>query len=268
MAVVILANSVRGTASRGDLRGGSGIGDEIARHRALRRFLVVGGFAAAGLVAVNLVYFVGRYGLEREDLQVPLLFNLDKELNLPTFLSTLLLAVAAWAAMRVGLLRRRSLRTDSALWLGLAAVLASLAFDELVQIHERFILPVRGLFDSSGIFYFAWVIPAIAVLIGLLPVGLKFIRRLDRGVRFLFVLAAVIYVGGALGMELVGGYLCTTRGCTDPAYVAGTIAEESAEMAGMLVLVHALSIQLRNEVDLLVPGAGAMGESVKHLDGG
>ncbi len=222
-------------------------GRKVSIDPIARRLVVAFATAAVCLIGINLIFFAGRYGLGR-DLAVPRLLNLDEEWNVPTYLSALMLTTGTWVSMRIGQRRRRGRDKESMLWFVLAAGLYYFAIDEVVQIHERLTVPMRDLLGLSGVFYFGWVVPAIIVVAASLPICIRFVRQLDVAMRSLFVGAAVLYVGGALGVELVGGWLCQTRGAGDPSYVASAIVEESAEMAGIIVLLYALFAQLRSNV--------------------
>ena len=76
------------------------------------------------------------------------------------------------------------------------------SLDEFISIHEW----ASQWFDLGGVLYFSWVIPA-AVLVALLGLAyLPFLAHMQPQVRKRFLLAATVYVGGALGMELPLGY--------------------------------------------------------------
>ena len=81
-----------------------------------------------------------------------------------------------------------------------------MAFDEGWSIHETLVNPIRSLLGSSrlGIFYFAWVVPGIAIVLALGLYFLGFLRRLPGLTRRQFILAAALFLGGAIGMELPG----------------------------------------------------------------
>ena len=51
--------------------------------------------------------------------------------------------------------------------------------------------------------------------------------------------AAAIYLGGAIGCEMLGGYLLESYGLTLP-YKASSMIEESLEMAGAVVFIWAV----------------------------
>lgn len=167
-------------------------------------------------------------------------FNVNNEINLPAWYSSsaLLLACALLALIAYG--RRRMALSDVAHWAVLAFIFLCLSADELASFHEVLIVPIRRRLDLHGPFYFAWVLPgaAFVTLVAVAYVG--FLRRLDPRTRWLFVAAASLYVGGALGMEMIGGWLTETVGQTDVRYVAATTIEELLEMAGVVLFVYSL----------------------------
>lgn len=220
------------------VRGGNTLGPHI------RRLLIGLVSVAIGLVGVNVVFHFGRFGLGQEHLVAPALLDLDYEQNLPTYYSALMLTVGAWLSFRIGRLERSARSRDFALWFVMAGALYYVAIDEAVQFHERLTDPLREALGLSGVLFFAWVLPAIIIVAVLAMTFLGFVLRLDIRTRYLLVLAAALYVGGALGMELVGGYFFETRGHDTLIYRAVAIVEESAEIAGILVLMCALFIQL------------------------
>jgi hypothetical protein len=75
-----------------------------------------------------------------------------------------------------------------------------------------------------------------------IPFGIGYLRFLwnqPARTRLLIAAAGAIYVGGALGGELVEGVLSTTRGI-DLVFAVATTVEESLEMIGVLVFIYAL----------------------------
>jgi len=220
------------------VRGGDTLGPHV-------RWLLIGLVSVAVvLVGANVVYHLGRFGLGQERLATPAFLDLDYEQNVPTYYSALMLTVGAWLSFRIGRLERYARSRDFALWFVMAGALYYVSIDEAAQFHERLTVPLREALGLSGVFFFAWVVPAIPIVAVLTMTFLRFILRLEARTRYLFVLAAALYVGGALGMELVGGYYAETQGSDTLIYKAVAIIEESAEIAGILVVIYALFIQL------------------------
>jgi len=174
-------------------------------------------------------------------------FDLDVEHNIPTwFASTALLA----AAMLLGVVARGRWRlhaADRRHWAGLAIVFTLLSLDEAVQLHEMLRLPMHRWFDLHGIFLFAWVIPAFIAVVLFAAVYLRFWLRLPSRTRMLFMVSGLLYVGGALGLELAGGALATSHGFESLRYSVVMIVEEVMEMVGVALFVYALLDHVRGE---------------------
>ena len=112
--------------------------------------------------------------------------------------------------------------------------------DELFQVHEALILPLREKFSLSGVFYFAWVIPygIAAVLIAI--AFLRFIVSLPRKTARLIVLSGATYVSGALGFEMLGGFAASSFGESAAIYAMAATIEELLEMIGIALFIYSL----------------------------
>jgi hypothetical protein len=171
-----------------------------------------------------------------------LLFSLEAERNLSVLFCVFLhLAAAASFGLiaRIGALQRER---DRLYWTSLSVLFIGTAVDEAWAIHERLTGPVGRLLDLShgnaGALYFAWVVPGAVVVLGLAFVYWRFLQRQGATGRMM-MLAAAIFVGGALGMEMVGGWY-TERYGRDFTYYAIATVEEALEMAGMILLIRTL----------------------------
>ena len=166
-------------------------------------------------------------------------FNLDTENNIPTYFSGLLLLASATLLVVVARSSNDVVLPYRNHWLGLSGIFVYLSVDEISSLHERLIPPMRALFDAEGIFYFAWVIPAMVLLIAFALVYFRFWLQLPEEPRFYMGLAGTLYILGALGVEFVGGYLADAgiRGFT---YSLATTIEEGLEMAGISVFIYSL----------------------------
>jgi len=91
-----------------------------------------------------------------------------------------------------------------------------------------------------GIFYFAWVIPGIALVLVLGLFFLRFLLSLPATTRRRFLIAATLYLGGALGVELIGGQYAELHGFESFTYSMIATVEESLEMAGLILFIRAL----------------------------
>jgi hypothetical protein len=216
--------------------------DQLKLYLSITRILkfllcVVMSFALASIVAnFNIRYlpdFLGR------DIFLEL-FNLDAEINLPSLYSTVVLAFCSILLAIIAQAQKLNKNSNFWSWIGLSVVFAGLSLDEFISLHERLIIPRRNTFNTSGFFYFAWVIAgAIFVLLFLLIFG-RFIFTLPRKTRKLFFTAGTIYVAGAICTEMLGGYYVNHYQKNDMIYVLIFTLEEVLEMLGMIVFIYAL----------------------------
>jgi hypothetical protein len=223
----------------------------------LMRWLCAG---AVLLVIGHVLTFVAedQLGIART-LNFPRQFDLNGEGNLAAwYYSFLLLCCAALTLVLTLAARVKGVRLAGR-WGALAALFLLMAVDETAQLHDMATGPLRnGLALDFGLLYFAWLIPALLVL------GICFVyfaplaRSLPADIRTRFVAAVALYVGGAVGGEMLGGFT-VAGGRTSPGYLATITLEESLELAGSLMLISALIALVRRvqpSIDVQVHGSG------------
>ncbi len=195
------------------------------------------------------------------------LLDLDLEANVPTFYNCFLFFIAAALFYLQG---KAALPKMSMGWNVMAGVFVFLGFDEGSQIHEKFMLFTLRLLNHGsqtgtdlGWFYYAWVIPYGLAAIGLVLVLSKWLFALPPAVRNGLVLSGIIYVSGAVFLEMAGGKLVRTlpfqdtslfpwmpcETYQDPAscwmymdvrYITLYTLEETFEMTGLILCIHSL----------------------------
>jgi hypothetical protein len=171
------------------------------------------------------------------------LFNLDMENNLPTWYSTISLFFCSIILLLIGLVKKNVGDKFYLHWIILSIIFTILSLDENIQLHEKTISPLRNFFNSSGIFYFAWTIPAIFLLFFLFFFFLKFLKNLPKKSRILFLFSGSIFITGSIGGEFVGGYYIGCVGAfyqKSLVYALITNFEEILEMTGILSFIYAL----------------------------
>lgn len=170
------------------------------------------------------------------------LFYVDLENNIPTYFSSIQLLIAAGLLAVIAVIECREKRASGRHWTVLAVGFLLMSIDEISSIHEKLIRPMRALIGSShlGIFYHAWVIPAIAGVAGLGLYFRNFLRSLPQSTRNQFLLAGLIYLGGAVGLEMLGGKWREMHGMENIIYYTETHFEESMEMFGILLFIRAI----------------------------
>lgn len=194
----------------------------------------------AGLLAANLLGLVARYGFGHDHVYgLVALFDFDTEMNVPSLFSALMLLACSGVLVR--------LATDGSSpvelrlgWWGLALVFLFLAVDETFSLHEETIRPLRTGLHTSGLLYFAWVIPyGAAALLLLLTYG-RFLQRLPRRTAALCVAAGAVFVSGAIGIEMLGGWYYERHGPDHALYGLLYTGEELLEMLGVALFLYAL----------------------------
>lgn len=174
-------------------------------------------------------------------------FDLDGEWNLPTFYqsSSLLFCSFMLAIIALGMRRKGSPFYNH--WRFLSFIFILLALDETVQLHEQIITPLRNLLHAGGFFYYAWVVPESIFVVVFFIAYLKFLIQLSNKNRWLFMISGGLYVFGALGWELIGGYYAEAFGKTSLTYALLTDAEELFEMIGILIFLYTLMNFIKTE---------------------
>ena len=181
----------------------------------------------------------------------------DSEQSLPTLFSVLLLLACAGVLRATSVAARRAGAGGDRQWKLLSWIFVYLACDDAFELHERLIDPVREGLGLSGILYYAWVVPAAVAVLLVAALFARFVWNLPRTIRRLVILAGALYVGGAIGFELLAtDYVLD--GAEEPrpdlvgnqglGYVPYSTTEEGMEMAGPAILLYATLRQLRDHL--------------------
>lgn len=170
------------------------------------------------------------------------IFSTDIELNVPSFFSMLIMIFAALLLAFITILKRNQKAPYVWHWAILSLGFFFMAFDEIVSAHEKMVEPLRAFFggENLGILYYAWVVPAIALILFLALFFIKFWLSLPTKAKFSFLIAGIVYLGGAIGMEMVGGDYCEIYGKDNLTYIMFTTIEESLEMTGIIFFIWSL----------------------------
>ena len=171
------------------------------------------------------------------------LFSLSYEGNIPTWLSACMHATSAVLLTLIANGKRDSGAPFVRHWRGLSIVFAYISIDEFVTLHEE----MNAWFDLSGALYFGWVIPA-SILVSLFVLTyLRFLLHLPQVTRFRFIRTGAVFVGGAMGVELVLGYWTDLHGSHNLGYAVIDWVEETMEMTGAALFLSALVAVLADQ---------------------
>ncbi len=180
------------------------------------------------------------------------LFDLNKEANIPTWYSSLILFLSSCLLFFISYYKGNK-DSNQKYWKVLAIIFLYLSVDESSSIHETLNNPVRSLLHLSGIFYWSWIVPAAFVLVILFFYFFRFLLSLPKHTRNLFLLSATIFVIGAMGLEMIGGLLYSNQMDNSLASKTENFFEEVMEMAGVLIFIYSLLKYIKKDsVSVLV----------------
>ena len=211
--------------------------------RSVRNLLLA---ITAGFLVAHCVVQVGIYGFGAEKHWLDSL-NMDRELNLPTLFSSSLLLISALLMQRLGHNSNPDAADD---WRLLSKIFIFLALDEALQIHEILIIPglrhqVHPALAST------WVVPYAALALIMLWKFRSFLGSIPRATATGLLRSGAVYVGGAIGMEMIGSFAVRSSliRLHSPWYGAITGLEEALELVGIILLIDALMRALLAQQD-------------------
>jgi hypothetical protein len=194
---------------------------------------------AVTLAAVSFALKYARFELDVDATRrIERWLDVDREAAVPAWFSSSLLLAASVVTASLNHSAPETAR--SRFWLFLAVVLLGLSIDESIALHERIGVQLHRLLDTGGPLRYAWVIPGTFFVAVIALASLGALRKLPRQTARLMVFGGALYVGGAVGFELVGSQLSETRGIENLAYAAEVSVEEFLEMVGMSVFLFSV----------------------------
>jgi len=165
-------------------------------------------------------------------------FDFDKEANFPTLLSSVLLLFASLTLLFL----YKTAPTKKYYWLLLSSLFLFLCFDEATQIHEKFD-KIKSRLEplNDSILVHVWVLPYLLLILLLIFFLKSFIFNLPAKTRNLFILSGIIFVGGAVGLEIIEGQLkVLNQGEDNLTLDVLYCIEEVCEMIGVTIFIYAL----------------------------
>jgi hypothetical protein len=196
-------------------------------------FIILGAITAYYLVHLRLNFLP----------KTLVIFNLNMENNIPTWYASFVFLICSASAWLISISNEHS--HDRFQWKIIATIFLLMSLDEGASLHEYVGGVIKGFARFEGNLYFAWVVPAMIII----PFGalyfFRFWLRLSLKYRLILALAAIIYFGGAVGMEIIAGSLYENGQSKSMSYVSLTVIEESMELSGqwlfLFTLLHILA---------------------------
>jgi len=192
---------------------------------------------ATFLLCVHTLLVCYNYLVEETPWYLLQMFDVNEEENLPTWFSGFNLLIAVFF-LWVATLRKRAEKDPMASrWTVLFAGFFFLAVDEIAGIHES----INSVVDPT----WAYGGAIIAFIVGVYFI--PFLLPLPKPTLVAFVIAGAIFVGGAVGMEIVGEPMESDS----LLYNLTTMVEEGMEMFGIILFTRALLQYLKsNQIDV------------------
>lgn len=204
-------------------------------------------FAAIDLVSQAPRYFSFAFP---EQQRIDRMFHLGREANVPTWFSTVLLFIAGIMLAVIAGVKRRQADAFRWYWAALAAMFVYLSADEAAVLHEQISGALASYAPGSPLNYGGWIGYGVAAVCGLGLLFLPFVVALPGRTKVLFALAGAVFVGGAIGVEVIALPYENGR---PPDYRWSMLValEETMEITGVALFVGALLDYMRLHVPLV-----------------
>ncbi len=174
-------------------------------------------------------------------------FDLGRENNLPTWYASMSLLLCATLLGLIGWAKHQALDPFRWHWLALAAGFLMLSADEAASIHELVGRSLESRVHFEGALYYGSIVPMLGCVGLIAGTFLRFWWHLPTPIRVRVAMAGLLYVGGAVGLEMLESReeWVTHSQSTAPYHVM-VFVEELLEMSGVLLFLSCLAGYLRD----------------------
>ena len=182
------------------------------------------------------------------------MFNFNKENNIPTFFSVVILFLSSLLLWIISIIQYNS-QLNYKLWSILALCFLLLSIDESIQIHERVSILVSSNYTFTGYLYYAWVVPYSVFLVFFTFIYyFYFLRKLPKDIMRLIIYSGIIYIIGAIGFEMLGASERYTYGMEiySSNYSAYYTFEELLEMLGIALFIYTLLLYIKEHLNITI----------------
>ena len=158
------------------------------------------------------------------------LFDLDEEQSFGTWFSVVILLFTGYVLLLYSASQSRQGDSGILAWRILGIGFCFLSIDEMVGLHET----VNSVIEMS------WAIPGGLIALAIGVIYIPFLMGLPRPTLFRFLIGGMLYVGGAVGVELATEPYAEADLLDTLEYNLTTVLEEAMEMSGVLVFLTGL----------------------------
>lgn len=175
--------------------------------------------------------------------------DLDIERNLPTFYSALAMEFCAILLCVIYVYHKNNHHPSSWAWLGLVIIFAFLGLDESTKIHENVGDLISPSVDASGALFYPWVIPYSIAITFIGIIYLPWLKQLPTATAIQFILSGIVFLSGALGMEMISAGYAEEHGTYSSHYTWTYTIEETLEMLGIMIFARALILYISKTIE-------------------
>lgn len=181
--------------------------------------------------------------------------TMNSETNLPTWYSSMLIAICGVLLWVIAIsFWKDSQRTFSVQWVILATAILLVSLDEFTMLHEQagaLMFRYDWVYSIPLVSDRPWVIPVLAGCIIFFSAMVPFLAKLPRATLVGFVIAGLVYVSGAVVVELltpeiIGRWLTHRQGRVLP------VIEESLELTGFILFLRAILAYMAESVSIQI----------------
>ena len=166
--------------------------------------------------------------------------DFDYEGNLPALYSMLAIILCSVVLFIIANAKRITRQPFGFQWEILGWIFLFLAFDEGLALHEEVGDFMERYITASGYLYFPWVIPYTGLVALLAAFYFRFLLHLPRPTMVRFIIAAGLFLTGAVGVEMISAHEADINDTTTITYSVLYTIEELCEMVAMVIFLWAL----------------------------
>ncbi|MEW5766922.1 MAG: hypothetical protein AB1797_04755 [bacterium] len=165
------------------------------------------------------------------------LFNVAIEKSISTWYTSFTLLLCSVLTIIIASAKKRENDHYALHWKALSIIFLYLSLAKLINFGEEIIAV-----------YFTWVILDAVFVFIFVVVYFRFLADLSPKIRRLLLIGGTLYIGGAIGLELVGGYYCSSPDWGNMPYTIIPTLGEFFKMMGVVVFIYALTSYISSYV--------------------
>lgn len=180
------------------------------------------------------------------------LFNINIEKNIPSLYTFIVWLFCSLLLALISIVKHKQRAEYVRYWAMLSLIFLYLAFDEFFSIHEMLEEALHAEYDLKGYLRFAWVIPYGIAFIIFSSLYLRFVLSLPPFTKNLFFLSAIVFISGAIGVEMIGANYYDQFGNKNITYSLIVTVEEFLELSGLILFIYTLTSYIDRSLNGLV----------------